>query len=436
ALWLLMFGFLWLFDWVNRWLNDDGDDELIWRTVMVILMLIIIFPLNRMVLYSYARSPIFVPARGIFNAIFNFTDGLRPENGLLLFYIIAWVYVIWVTSNALGYIEIGRAFQLGLFVSLIGLGLLARQDGLRLGLFAPYLVIGLASLSLAQIDARIANGQHSPGRSLTVWEMAQWIAAIMLMVGLGSLVANLIAPELVRAIVQPILRFLAIAFEWIVWAMFLILTPIIRWIFTVIQSIFEGIQIDFSLSGSETSSGDSQEVDFSVVEEIIQVPQYRYLIVIIVLLFGFFILWAILNRTLLTRYVSIDESQQAEEAQPILGQLNGLGRLRDWLDRLRGRIPKSLLDPNTMENIYANLCRLADKRGYPRPVALPPDEYLSQLVAAFPGQEKPLRRITNGYMRTHYGEIQLPESDLQEMIVDYQSIVNSVEDEAKEKAED
>ncbi|MEM8859018.1 MAG: hypothetical protein AAGD96_11895, partial [Chloroflexota bacterium] len=172
ALWLLMFGFLWLFDWVNRWLNDDGDDELIWRTIMVILMLIIIFPLNRMVMYSYAQAPLFVPARGIFNAIFNFTDGLRPENGLLLFYIIAWVYVIWVTSNALGYIEIGRAFQLGLFVSLIGLGLLARQDGLRLGLFAPYLLIGLASLSLAQIDARIANGQHSPGRSLTVWEMA------------------------------------------------------------------------------------------------------------------------------------------------------------------------------------------------------------------------------------------------------------------------
>ena len=84
-----------------------------------------------------------------------------------------------------------------------------------------------------------------------------------------------------------------------------------------------------------------------------------------------------------------------------------------------------------MENIYANLCRLADKRGFPRPVALPPDQYLGQLIEAFPGQERPLQRITLGYMRTHYGEIRLPDSDLKAMIGDYQSILRSIENEAE-----
>ena len=432
ALWLLMLSFLWLLDKVNHWLNDDGDDQLIWRTVMVLLMLIIIFPLNRLVLYSYAQAPLFEPARGLLNAIFNFTDGMRPENSLLAFYFIAWLFVIWVTSNALGYMEIGRAFELGLIVSLFGLGLLARQDSLRLGLFIPFLLCGLAALSLAQIDARISNGQHSPGRRLTQWELSQWFVSIVLMVGLGALIANWVNPELMRSIIQPILRFLGIAFEWLIWAIFLILTPIIRWFFNTFEGLLRGIFSNFNPPGSDAEVGPEQNLDFTVIDEIIQVPQFRYVIVTVVLLIGILILWIVLNRTLLKRYRVSAETQQNEDALPVLGQLGGLGRLRDWLNGLRGRPPKSLLAPNTMENIYANLCRLADKRGFPRPVALPPDQYLGRLIEAFPGQERPLRHITLGYMRTHYGEIELPPSDLQEMIGEYESILRSVEAKAEE----
>lgn len=429
AVWLLMFGFLWLFDWVDKWLNDDDDDQLLWRSVMVALMLLIMFPVNRLVLYSYAQAPLFTPARGIFNSVFNFTDGMRPENSLLAFYFIAWFFVIWVNSNALGYMEIGRAFQLGLIVSLTGLGILARQSGLRLGLFVPFLVCALAALSLAQIDSRISHGQHSPGRRLNRLEMSQLAGSILLMVGLGSLLGNLIAPDLVRAIIQPILRFLGVVLEWLVWAIFWVLEPVVRWLFVTVQSLLAGIMSDFTPPETEVSEDELQDIDLTVVDEMMQVPQFRYLIVGIVVAFIIFILWVVLNRTLLKRYQNSAETQQDEDALPL--QLGGFGRLREWFNGLRGRTPKTLLDPDTMENIYANLCRLADNRGFPRPVALPPDQYLPQLKEAFPGQERPLQRITNGYMRTHYGEIRLPDSDLQEMIGDYQSILHSVEEEAE-----
>lgn len=429
AIWVLMFGFLWLFDWTNKWLNAEDNDQLLWRTVMVTLMILIIFPVNRLVLYSYAQAPLFIPARGILNSVFNFTDGIRPENSLIAIYMAAWLFVIWVTSNALGYMEIGRAFQLGLIASLTGLGILARQGEIRFSLFVPFLVCGLAALSVAQIDSRISNGHHSPGRYFTRIEMSHLAISILGMVGAGSLLANLVAPELIRAIIQPILRFIVIVFEWIVWTAFIILEPIARVFFTIFESIFSGVSFDFISSGSNSGTDQAQDLNFTVFEEIIQIPRYRYLIVGVAVAFVLLILWVVLNRTLLKRYRDSAETQQDEDAQPL--QFDGFNRLRDWFNALRGRTPKTLLDPNTMENIYANLCRIADNRGFPRPVALPPDQYLPQLKQAFPGQDRPLQRITNGYMRTHYGEVDLPSTDLHEMIGDYQSILSAVEEEAE-----
>ena len=75
-----------------------------------------------------------------------------------------------------------------------------------------------------------------------------------------------------------------------------------------------------------------------------------------------------------------------------------------------------------MENLYANLTRLARQRGYPRPAALSPDEYLPMLEQAFPGQKAPLANITRVYMAVHYGGQPVSEEQLAALRRDYEQI--------------
>lgn len=56
--------------------------------------------------------------------------------------------------------------------------------------------------------------------------------------------------------------------------------------------------------------------------------------------------------------------------------------------------------------IYMNMVRAATERGFPRPPARTPYEYLSQLERAFPhAEDADLRRVTDAYVRLRYGEV-------------------------------
>jgi hypothetical protein len=108
----------------------------------------------------------------------------------------------------------------------------------------------------------------------------------------------------------------------------------------------------------------------------------------------------------------------------------GGGILRRGLRALRNAarlvrrygLGRGLLAAVSVQNIYANLCRLARRRGYSRPPAQPPDLYLPTLAQAFPGHEKRLERITIAYMRVHYGERPVTFAELAGLAADYQVI--------------
>jgi hypothetical protein len=84
-----------------------------------------------------------------------------------------------------------------------------------------------------------------------------------------------------------------------------------------------------------------------------------------------------------------------------------------------------LLAAISVQNIYANLCRLARQRGYPRHPAQPPDDYLPVLAQAFSGQEEALTRITAAYMRVHYGDRPVTPDELAEVRRDYRLVRKS-----------
>jgi hypothetical protein len=85
-------------------------------------------------------------------------------------------------------------------------------------------------------------------------------------------------------------------------------------------------------------------------------------------------------------------------------------------------LSRQLLAAISVQNIYANICRLARRRGYPRRPAQPPDDYLPILQQAFAGQEDALARITAAYMQVHYGDQPVSPLELGQLRRDYQQV--------------
>jgi hypothetical protein len=129
-----------------------------------------------------------------------------------------------------------------------------------------------------------------------------------------------------------------------------------------------------------------------------------------------------------------EEAEEELEEEVTLGG-GTLGRGWRWLrDKVglvrRFGVGRELLAAISVQNMYANLCRLAGRRGYPRHPAQPPDRYLPVLVEAFGGHDKALSRLTAAYMRVHYGDRAVSFGELARLRGDYDE-VRSSEQEAK-----
>jgi hypothetical protein len=87
-------------------------------------------------------------------------------------------------------------------------------------------------------------------------------------------------------------------------------------------------------------------------------------------------------------------------------------RLRQGIKRLSGATgllarlgANGFLTALTIRRIYAQLQKLASRRGYPRQASLTPYEYLSALYECFPAHQVDLLHITEAYIGVHYGEL-------------------------------
>ena len=146
------------------------------------------------------------------------------------------------------------------------------------------------------------------------------------------------------------------------------------------------------------------------------------ILVVIAAVLGFVLLF--LDRMRVRR--DQDEAEGESGERVTLGG-STLGRGARWLRNMTGLVrrfglSRQLLAAISVQNIYANLCRLARQRGYPRHPAQPPDDYLPDMAQAFDGQEEALARITAAYMQVHYGDQPVSVAELAQLRQDYQQI--------------
>jgi hypothetical protein len=367
-------------------------------------------------------------------ALFDFLHGFRPELVLILTSVLLWQRAANATSRELDFFSVGLSFRSGLLLLILGASLFSALIGKDARpILWLYLGLGLTAVSLARTYDKAA-GARSAGSQQSLRRWGQLLLSVGVTVVGAAWLSILVTPQSVKSnlgtwlkplwrLLSPVMGLLRQVVLWLLEPIFLWLQWLIRWLLEHWDtSVLEGL-LSASESQFELDQASEQEGILSAV------PAWawtglRYLLILlaIAVLLSLVLLF-------LGRVRSKSERDEAEEEHAEEITLGGatLGRGVRWLRDIAGLVrrfglSRQLLAAISVQNIYANLCRLARRRGYPRHPAQPPDDYLPILAQAFAGWEEALIRITAAYMQVHYGDQPLTAAELAQIRQDYHRV--------------
>jgi hypothetical protein len=371
-------------------------------------------------------------------ALFEFYRGLRPELLLLLTSLFLWQRAASATSRDLGFFSVGLSFRLGLLLLIVGAGLLSAIRGQSaIGVLWIYLALGLSAVALARTYEK-ASGARSAGALPSPGRLAQMFLAVGATVGLSAGLSAFYTPNAIKkallAILKPLWTLLYPALDLLVRALFWLLTPLLNALEWLLRRLAENLDWTLleDLASALQAGAPPEELAEPGQSLLAGLPPWlwtglRFILILlaVAVLVGMVLLF-------LDRVQRRRDRREREEAEAEAMTLGGasLERGARWLRDLAGLVrrfglSRQLLAAISVQNIYANLCRLARQRGYPRRPAQPPDGYLPVLVQAFAGHDEALGRITAAYMQVHYGDQPVSPSELARLRRDYQEVRSS-----------
>ena len=371
-------------------------------------------------------------------ALFDFQQGIRPEVMLILTSVLLWQRAANATSRDVGFFGVGVSFRLGLLLLILGasiLSLLKGQD--TRPILWLYLALGLTAVAVARVHEK-ASDAWSAGSPPTLRRLGQLFLAVGITVGTSVLFSFVYTPHGIKRSLlvwlRPLWVLISPVFRLLFQALFFVLQPLLiglEWLLTQFMQNLDWTFVGefFDSLGENTQTEQIVEKSESVFSGL---PPWvwtslRFILVLLgaVVLLGFVLLFLSRMRAGRDR----DEAEEESGEEITLGGAS-LGRGLRWLRDVaklvrRFGLSRQLLAAISVQNIYANLCRMARQRGYPRHPAQPPDDYLPVLSQAFAGQGEPLARITAAYMRVHYGDQPVTAAELAQLRQDYNRVRKS-----------
>jgi hypothetical protein len=362
-------------------------------------------------------------------SILDFSDGLRPTLLFILVNTFLWVRVAIAADREISFFGIGVSFRLGMLLSLTGGALLITIGGqpasLSLLFFTLFFTYGLIAVALARIDEKAIGIANSIGSALPYPRLAEIGVLVSAILFSALALQSYLGPVTIRkalSVLDPLWKLLGWALAAVLISVLVLIGPLLERLVLALQRLagdVEPIQPAFE---------PPLPADYIGVQTMIrEYAALRYCLVTGAIVAVIALLWFLFIRTEdQTRSISYEEDAQGETSTQVAFSRPRLERLRDWLNLLRKYgISQRLLDAVTVQNMYANLGRLARKRGYPRRPSQPPDDYLPLLLCAFPGQGARLERITLAYMQVHYGDLSIESEELRTLRKDYARIVET-----------
>ena len=414
--WGVMIAYMLLADLLNRWELSNGLRAVAILGVLAITSLLAV----RLLLYPATAPTDFYWLRETIFAVVNLITGVRGEILLIVTNYFLWIRVARYTDRSLTFFGIGLSFRLGMLLVVIGSTLLSywnNQNYPAIVYMVLFFAVGLSAVALARIDQKAIGAANSSGALLPWDRYAQlWVVIVgVLATALGA--ATFYTPLFLRTVLgwfSPLGR----VFDWLLagfaYALFWLLTPLLEWLMERMQAMMgetQPLQLPESMPPPDP---------LTLSEAVREFPMLRYCIGAAIV-FGALVIMLIVFSRMSKRERISEEEETATEGGVRPGGINlGLDRLRDWFAMLgRYGLGSQLLAAISVENIYANLSRVARKKGFARHPSQGPDRYLPILMQAFPGHESELTMITAAYNRVRYAERPITPSELDDVRAAY-----------------
>lgn len=361
---------------------------------------------------------------------FRYGVGFQPALALVGGNLFLWQRATSATSRDISFFKVGMSFRVGLLLLIAFGGLASYLDGLHLlPLLWIYFALGLVAVGLARIHEKAEDAQ-SAGAPLPGRRLAQLLLVTAATVGGMGLLSEVYTPAGIRAFLHwfdPLWRVLGALLTVLMVVLGWLLNPLLMWLEARLADLLRDQRFDELLGFLTPGVAESEEGLLTRLPAWARVALADlalglFILVVAVVVLGFLLLY--LERV---RRNTARRSEEDADAEPATfgGGLLGRGwqALRDLagLARRYG-LSRQLLAAISVQNLYANLCRLARLRGHGRRPAQPPDDYLPTLARAFTGQEEPLARLTAAYMRVHYGDHTVTAAELAALRADYRAV--------------
>lgn len=434
AAWLQSPLFLFLFFWAALvgymtcadWLNRRGFDSP--RRELVIIALVLVTTLLGEIILVYGPRSATGGAwlAGMIDAVFNFTRGIQPALVVFVYNLFLWWRVSVATGQELGFHGVGVSFRLGMLLAIFGgatLSLFGGQTASAILYLFLFFAFGLTASALSRMDDKAWLADNSTGSLLPWGRFLQLLASVGLTLIVAAAFTALITPNafgIYRRALAPVFNLFAPLWQALVALLIWLLIPVGRameWLVMYLRGII-GEPVPM-----ENIPTPQPPQDTTLVTDLVsRYDTLRWGLVIAGILLALFLIWIFFVRT--SARTRQDEAEEELPPDALVEESAADKRgLRKWFGLLRRYgVGRSLLAAISVQNLYANLTRLASRRGFPRPAATPPDRYLPILERAFPGSEPQLERLTSAYMRVHYGEVPATSEELQALRADYESV--------------
>jgi len=345
-----------------------------------------------------------------------------------------WWRGVTLLQREIGFFIIGLDFRKGVLGLILGVILYSELVGRSPTLFIyTFFFFSLMAVALGRIEDKMrTRGDAGPGLPpdwLPILSAAS--ASVLLLAAALHAVWNLRSFAWLGKIISPYASGLIRILEPLILAFLSLFEPIFQWLINFIQShtgpnSSQNPLITMPPTAAEVF-GQNGELPSS------QIPLwfiilFRYIIPILVTVVVLAILVIWLDRRRKSRHsLHSNEKREMVAAKERLGVKEflgpGLKRLRDWAG-LVGRygLGRRFYAAVSVRHLYANLQRLAAKRGYARLPAQTPNDYLPLLIQAFPGQEEALQRLTEAYNAVEYGHLMISDQAWQQLQADWESL--------------
>jgi hypothetical protein len=418
-----LFGVLLIWMLVLELLNRLAVDSPVYE--LSVLALILLTSLLIVRLWLYWGTPVgdFLWLGNTAYALFNFYEGMQLEWVLILANLFLWQRAISATRRTLTFFSVGLNFRLGILLLVLSASLLNYFSAQNVSsLIWVYFGLGLTAVALTRVRDKTIAAQ-SVGRALPPRRLAQVFLSVGLTVGIAAWFSLLYTPDKIKAFLRwfnPLWTVLGHILWWAMALLLIPLEPLLLWLMKIFRNVNWDEVLEMIGGQGEMQFEPGQAQPSPEMLMALTVMRYIAIGLAIVLILGLLLLYL----------KKIDRSQPQEDAEEESDETITLGggmlkRGIQWLRDLsnlvrRYGLSRQLLAAISVQNIYANLCRIATRRGYTRHRAWPPDDYLPTLKKAFgPEAEKALSRITLAYMRVHYGDKPIGVAELTQLQKDY-----------------